>query len=304
MRKKEIFLGLIKWRFMMGRGNNPWPKWVETPYKLKPNPSEPGLVITWINHSTVLIQMGGLNILTDPIWSYRASPVSWAGPYRVRQPGIRFEDLPPIDVVLISHNHYDHCDIATLKKLEHAHRPLVLAGMQSKTFLERKGMKNVQEFAHWDNTVSQDTTFTFVPAQHWSRRTLWDGNKMLWGGFIIQSKNHTVYFAGDTGFGEFIHGIHEQFPKIDVALLPIGSYEPRWFMKFSHINPDEAVQIHKILGAHLSIGIHYRTFRLGDDGYDEPIKDLALARTKYGLKPEDFITLDLGESVGYTGKTL
>ena len=281
---------------MLGRGNNPWPRWIDAQPGSKPEPRIAGLSVTWINHATVLIQIGGLNILTDPIWSLRASPFSFAGPRRVRPPGIRFEDLPAIDVVLLSHNHYDHCDIATLKKLEQTHHPHVLAGMNSKEFLHRKGMKNVTELVHWDSIAIGKTKITFTPAQHWSRRTLWDGNKMLWGGFIIQNKNHTVYFAGDTGFGKFIHGIREQFPKIDVALLPIGSYEPRWFMQFQHIDPEEAVQIHKILGVKLSIGIHYKTFRLGDDGYDQPIADLAIALQKHGIPKEQFLTLDLGES--------
>ena len=289
-------IALFKWRLMMGKEGS-WPKWVDDSPQPKPfaRAASGEFRITYVNHATVLIQVDGVNILTDPVWSHRASPVSWFGPRRVRAPGIRFEDLPRIDVVLLSHNHYDHMDIPTLRRIELEHHPLVLAGYQSAKFLKRKGMQNVRELVHWELVEERHLKIHFVPAQHWSRRSLWDGNRMLWGGFVIESSRGAVYFAGDTGYGEFIHGIHERFPKIAVALLPMGCYKPQWFMKFQHMNPDEAVRVHKMLNSKLSIGIHFGTFRLSSESINQPIQDLALARKYHEVKEDAFITLEFGE---------
>ncbi|OGN29296.1 MAG: hypothetical protein A3A33_03700 [Candidatus Yanofskybacteria bacterium RIFCSPLOWO2_01_FULL_49_25] len=295
--QKATILGFLRWRLMLGMHTG-WPKWIDAQPGLRPveRVGNGELIVTFINHATMLLQCDGLNILTDPTWSMRSSPFAWFGPRRVRPPGIRFEDLPPIDVVLVSHNHYDHMDIPTLRRLEEAHHPLILVGSKSAGFLKKKGVARTQELVTWEQTTIGQTKIHFVPAQHWSQRTLWDNNKMLWGGFVIEAKYGTIYFAGDTGYGPFVDEIHERFPKIYLALLPLGSYEPRWMMHKNHINPQEAVLVHKRLGARISIGMHFGTFRLGAETIDDPLADLIAEYAKESVKPDEFITLGFGEA--------
>lgn len=232
------------------------------------------LQTTLVNHSTVLLQQRGSNILTDPIWSERAGPVSWVGPRRRRKPGVAWENLPSVDAVLISHNHYDHLDLSTLRQL---------AARGDSTFIVPAGVARLLRSenigpAHeldWGESLSlPGFAIHCVPASHFSGRGIYDRNKTLWCGYVIECQERLVYFAGDTGFGSHFAQIRERFGSPHLALLPIGAYEPRWFMSPVHMAPDEAVRAHEILGARTSIAIHHGTFRLADEGVDTPEKQL------------------------------
>lgn len=297
---KKSYWQILKW-WLDGKKKK-WPKWVEISQqqvkekRVKKNV----LTITFVNHSTFLIQMDGVNILTDPIWSQRASPFSWIGPKRVKRPGIKFKDLPPIDIVLVSHNHYDHMDTPTLKKLIERDQPKILFGIGNSYYLSDSKHQDLLIELDWHQSFSfKGITFVFLPVRHWSRRTLSDINKALWGGFaIISQYNKKLYFAGDTGFGEHFKDASKIYKYFDVAMLPIGGYSPRWFMNQAHINPEEAVLAHKDLKAKISIGMHYGTFSLTNEGIDDPLKDLQKAKEKYQIT-EEFITLENGQSFTY-----
>lgn len=284
----------LKWQLNRERGV--WRDWVDAPPGPKPPERVEGgrLRVTFVNHATLLIQMDGVNILTDPIWSERCSPVSFVGPRRHRPPGIRFEDLPPIDVVLVSHNHYDHLDVATLRALQARHRPVILTPLGNAALMRRHGVKGAIELDWWQSVrVSDRAEVTLVPAQHFCARGISDRNANLWGGFVIRGASGSVYFAGDTGWGRHFGQIAERFAPIRAALLPIGAYLPRWFMKPVHIEPAEAVEAHKVLGARTSIPMHYGTFNLGDDGELQPLDDLRAALAANGNP--SFRILDFGE---------
>jgi L-ascorbate metabolism protein UlaG (beta-lactamase superfamily) len=283
MEPKSI-LSVLRWRFLGDRED--WPEAVsntETP-KLPLQVQDGDVFLTFVNHATLLIQLPGLNILTDPNWSERASPVGWAGPKRVRPPGLPFEQLPPIHVVLVSHNHYDHLDLPTLQRLSQEHQPQILVPLGDKTWLEKAGITRVQEL-DWDQSVTLSPTVNviFKPSQHWSARGLFNRNRSLWGAWLLESGGHRIYFAGDTGYGPHFSQIQKDHGKVWLALLPIGAYEPRWFMQPAHINPAEAVQAHEDLGATLSLGIHYGTWQLSDEGIDQPVVDLKEALQNKGL---------------------
>lgn len=251
--------------------------------------------VTFVNHATFLIQACGLNILTDPIWSLRASPFQWIGPKRMRPPGIRFEDLPDIDLVLISHNHYDHLDIHTVKRLQEEHNPQFITPLGVSLFLHQHGITNTVEMDWWESREADNAiSISAVPSQHFSGRGLSDRDKTLWCGYVLQTKAGTVYFAGDSGYDGFFEKIGSTFNPIDLALIPIGAYRPRWFMEPIHVDPEQAVQIHRDVGARKSIGMHFGTFPLADDGMNEPQADLAKAKEKYGLAEDAFITLEQG----------
>lgn len=276
-----------------------WPEWVESqPQKIKTDRVlGPEIQVTHINHSTVLIQTAGLNILTDPIYSERCSPLSWLGPRRVRAPGIKFEDLPPIDAVLISHDHYDHLDLPTIKMLREKFNPMFYTGLgvgRHFDFTER-----VVELDWWQTAAleSQNTKFHFVPVQHFSGRTLFDRNETLWGGFVIETPNKKIYFGGDTGYASHFKETFAKFGAMDLALIPVGAYEPRDFMGYAHVNPEEAVQAHFDLGAKQSLGIHYGTFQLTAEEYGEPVKTLKQVLAKHGLNEGQFITPEFGQVV-------
>jgi L-ascorbate metabolism protein UlaG (beta-lactamase superfamily) len=262
-----------------------------------------GVRTTFINHATLLIQLDGVNIVTDPIWSGRCSPVSWAGPRRHRQPGIRFDDLPPIDVVLLSHNHYDHVDLPTLRRLSSRDRPLILAGAGNRRLLEQAGLDtNVIELDWWQTTTAvRPLELHFVPARHFSARAVCDRNATLWGGWVIEGPSGRVYFAGDTGWGEHFAEIRERYGAPDVAMLPVGAFRPEWFMSPVHIGPDDAIRAHQALGAATTIPMHYGTFFLGDDGEMEAVDKLGRAVAERGLEKE-FAILGFGESFSTPGR--
>lgn len=279
----------------------PWPEWIDT----KPGPAppervdEPGRVrVTVVNHATVLIQLDGLNILTDPVWSERVGPLSWAGPRRVRPAGIDFDALPPIDVVLISHNHYDHLDLPTLERLYATDAPPRLyAGRGTRELLVEHGITPEGSDLLWWETLALpgDVRLTSVPGQHWSGRGLTDRRNTLWMGFVIEGSVGAVYFAGDTGWGPHFEQIRDRFPDIHLALLPIGAYRPEWFMSTSHISPPQAVEAHVTLGARWSVPIHYGTFPLGIEGFEDPIQDLRAALDAQRVPRSAFPVLAFGQ---------
>ncbi|CAA9414103.1 MAG: Outer membrane protein romA [uncultured Pyrinomonadaceae bacterium] len=253
------------------------------------------LRVTFVGHATtMLIQVGGVNILTDPVWSKRVSPLSFVGPKRVRPPGLRFEDLPPIHAVLVSHNHYDHLDIPTLKRLAETHQPRFFVGLGNNKLLKSKKIAGATELDWWQSAeLPEGVRITLVPARHWSGRGIRDRNQTLWGGYVIESSSGTIYFAGDTGFGTHFERIAERFPTIRLALLPIGAHLPRWFMQQNHMSPEDAVRAHQLLRPKTSLGIHFGTFPLADEGERQPVEELRQALL--GTSNSDFNVLAFGE---------
>lgn len=251
--------------------------------------------ITFVNHATFLLQFNGCNILTDPIWSNRASPYQWIGPKRMRPPGIKFENLPPIDTVLISHNHYDHLDIPTIEKLHRQHNPLFIVPLGVEHLLREHGIAKVVNMDWWDQkTVKSAFTVTAVPARHFSCRGLFDRNKTLWCGYVIESPAGVVYFAGDTGYGKFVKEIGKKFPSIQASLIPIGAYRPRWFMAPIHLSPEEAIQVHRDLQSEVSIAMHFGTFPLADDGMREGAQVLQQKMAENQMAADEFLVLQEG----------
>lgn len=266
-------------RWMMKRKIGPWRRWVESTPGPKPPAQVEGatLRVTFVNHSTVLLQTEGINILTDPVWSRRVSPVSFTGPERHRDPGIRFEDLPAIHCLLISHNHYDHFDAPTLKRLAASHKPVVFCPLGLAEPLRQLGFRDVRELDWWQSEALGEWGIDCVPAQHFSARTPWDRNRTLWCGWVIEAPQGNLYFAGDTGFCEVFAALRERFSGFRLALLPMGAYEPEWFMGPIHMTPEQAVEARAILDAETAIGIHFGTFALADDGETEPVERLQRA---------------------------
>jgi L-ascorbate metabolism protein UlaG (beta-lactamase superfamily) len=258
------------------------------------------LRITFINHSTFLIQLKGLNILTDPVWSKRTSPFQWIGPARMRPPGIRFEDLPRIDYVLLSHNHYDHLDIETMKNLWNKFKPQIITPLGIPSFLSKHRVENAIELDWWEEIeVGKNTEIACVPAQHFSGRGSFDRDATLWSGFVIKTTSGSIYFVGDTGYGAFFKEIGERYAPIKVAMIPIGAYKPRWFMSPIHTSPEEAVKVHLDIQAERSIAMHFGTFPLADDGMDEPVSDLKKALNKYHVPEDEFVIFSEGEGASF-----
>ena len=259
------------------------------------NPGEE-LQITWIGHATMLVQYQGINILTDPQFSDRASPVGFAGPKRFNPPALKIEELPPIDYIVISHNHYDHLDKKSVQTL--GSKPLWLVPLRLKKWFVNKGIKEdrVIEFDWWDKNKINGVIVTATPVQHWSARTFWDRKKTLWASWMLEIEDKTVWYSGDTGYNPVqFKEIGKQFPDIDVAMISIGAYEPRWFMKDMHINPEEAVQIFEDLGSPYSLGIQWGTFQLTAEPIDDPPIKLREALQKKDLPFEKFEIMKIGE---------
>jgi L-ascorbate metabolism protein UlaG (beta-lactamase superfamily) len=275
-----------------------WPRWVEQNMAPSlPHALQAGeCAITFVNHITFLLQFRELNVLTDPVYAERASPVQFAGPRRVHAPGIAFDALPRIDLVLVSHNHYDHLDLGTLERLERVHRPLFLTGLGNAAFLQQHGLTRVREFDWWHAHQDHGYRCTYVPAQHWSGRALRGRNRTLWGGFMLEADDCAVYFAGDTGYWTHFATIRERLGAPDVALLPIGAYEPRWFMRDQHMNPADAVRAHLDLQARRSVATHFGCFQLTDEAIDAPVLALAEAREHAGIAEQEFRALRPGET--------
>ena len=278
----------------------PWTRWPsEVPVEPRrpPSPGPDEVVVTFIGHATFLIQAAAANVLIDPVYSRRASPVSFAGPRRARAPGVPFDDLPPISLVLLSHNHYDHCDLGTLRLLERRFHPPVVTPLGNGRLLRSAGFSQVEEIDWWQSASAAPLPITLTRAQHFSARGPFDRNRALWGGFLIEAGGLRILHAGDSGYGPHFREIAARLGPIDLALLPIGAYEPRWFMKDIHMNPAEAVQAHLDLAARQSIAMHFGTFQLTPEGIDEPVRELATALRERGVPAERFRTMNVGDSL-------
>jgi L-ascorbate metabolism protein UlaG (beta-lactamase superfamily) len=264
---------------------------------LRANRTEP--TATWIGHASFLLQLGGLNILVDPHFSPRASPVAFAGPRRIVPLPIDIPQLPPIDVVLISHNHYDHLDAATVTRLAAAQGggPLFLVPLELKAWFNAKGITRVEEYDWWQARAVNGVRFTLVPVQHWSKRTLLDTNRTLWGGWVITGAGLNLIHTGDLGYSQDARDIGERLGPFDMAFIPIGAYAPRWFMKTMHVDVPEAVQLRTDLRASRAIGMHWGTFEhLTDEPLDEPPHELAKQLAARGGSQDEFAVMKIGET--------
>jgi L-ascorbate metabolism protein UlaG (beta-lactamase superfamily) len=292
---------VLRWQLTEER--EPWPDEYPSPFAgTRPRRTSPDdLRVTLVGHATFLIQIGGLAILTDPVWSERASPFAFVGPRRYNPPGLAFDDLPRIDAVLISHNHYDHLDLSTLERLWQRDRPRIVAPLGNDTIIRTVHPSIAVTALDWGDTVILGTgrgvTVSAEPVHHWSARALSDRNHALWAGYVLSSGGRRVFFSGDTGFdeGRPFRRVAARHPRLDLALLPIGAYEPRWFMRAQHMNPDDAVQALGLLGARQALGYHWGTFRLTNEGVDRPARDLAAALTARGVEPRRFLAMRPGQ---------
>jgi L-ascorbate metabolism protein UlaG (beta-lactamase superfamily) len=287
---------VLRWKFKETAAR--WPASVPG-RQVVPDERVAGLRITMVGHATVLIQSGSINVLTDPVWSERSSPVSFAGPRRVMAPGIAFADLPPIDVVLLSHNHYDHLDMATLRQLHEVHEPLIVTPLGNDTIVRQAIPEARLVTGDWWNQLALpgNATATIVPAYHWSARGTRDRRMALWGGFMLRTSAGLVYFSGDTGYGSgnIFREMRARIGAPDIALIPIGAYAPRWFMCNQHINPEEAVRIMEDLEAKHAMGIHWGVFQLTDEAREEPVELLREAMRQRDLDPDRFVAAEPGD---------
>lgn len=280
-----------------------WPEHVEvTPRTPPPAPTDGTLAVTWINHASFLLQTRHGNVLIDPVYSERASPFAWAGPKRVHAPGIPFESLPRIDVILVSHDHYDHCDLATLRRLAKRHPEARLVTPLGNGPLARTAgflAEHITELDWWEaHEVTEGFHVRLTPSRHWSNRLRGLRNRRLWGGFFIQSNGRTAHFVGDTGYDDALFKeIRRQYGAPDLAMIPIGAYEPRWFMEPQHCNPDEAIRIHQDLGSRCSIAMHWGAFQLTDESRLEPVDALRAGLTALNLPPQVFQAIDPGHTL-------
>ncbi len=256
--------------------------------------------VTFIGHATVLIRVDGLNILTDPIFSRMASPVEWDGPSRRRLPGIALDHLPHIDLILISHNHYDHLDEKSVRGIvakQNQNPPVILAPLGNGLLFKKWGIDSAYDLDWGDDFEFSNINIELHEARHRSGRWLTDQMKTLWGAFVINSSRGNIYFGGDSGYGPHFKNTSLRSGPMRLSLLPIGAYEPRWFMEAIHLDPDQAVTAHQDLNSELSIGIHFGTFQLTTEGIDDPIFKLIEARQKHNVSDDDFVTLDFGETL-------
>jgi L-ascorbate metabolism protein UlaG (beta-lactamase superfamily) len=263
-------------------------------------PGATGVTVTWIGQSSFLIQTPQGNFLTDPVYSERIGPVSWAGPRRVAAPGVPWEALPGIDAVLLSHDHFDHCDLPTLRRAMRRWNPVVIAPLGHAGLLARaRAAASTVELDWWqDRKLSTGASVMLVPARHWTRRNPFETDSRLWGGFMLRAGGRLTYFVGDSGYDEAL------FPEIgrrcgrpDLALIPIGAYEPRWFMHDAHMNPAEAVHVHSDVGARRSVAMHWGTFQLTDEGREDPPRELGEALRARNIPEGEFLVLPLGGSL-------
>jgi L-ascorbate metabolism protein UlaG (beta-lactamase superfamily) len=287
------FADFLRWQ--LGDKAEPWPETFPSPVAQDKPPERVGtgqLRVSFIGHASFLIQMDGQNILLDPHFAERASPVGFAGPRRLNAPGIPFEVLPKIDTVLVSHNHYDHLDLATLHRLWDRDKPRMLVPLGNDTIIRADRPDIVVEAGDWGDTATlgPGLRLFFEPAQHWSARGTFDRRHALWASFVLSGRWGKLWFAGDTGFGDgrVFRALKAKHPDLRLGLLPIGAYEPRWFMRQQHINPEDAVEIFRILALEQALGYHWGTFRLTNEAVDAPPKDLAATLAKASLPEARF----------------
>ncbi|MBA3604111.1 MAG: MBL fold metallo-hydrolase [Parachlamydiaceae bacterium] len=296
-KRHHSFWSFLRWR--LHAYPKPWPTHVNSLVDCPPAcVKDSGLRVSFVGHATVFIQTHDMNILTDPIWSKRASIFKNIGPKRVTEPGIRFEDLPKIDLILISHNHYDHLDNPTLKKIWDRDQPVIIAPLGNDLIIQSAYPEIIVHTLDWHQSKRiGEISIYLEPAQHWSSRFITDRDKALWGSFVISTPSGKIYFAGDSGYGNGDHfrKILHKFGSFRFAMLPIGAYEPRWFMNYAHMNPEEAVRAHYDLGGPYTMGIHFGTFRLSNEEYGDPTRDLELVKQKHQMKNERFRALKIGE---------
>jgi L-ascorbate metabolism protein UlaG (beta-lactamase superfamily) len=276
-----------------------WPKRVSHFVAAKPLQRTDEMTITMIGHASVLVQISNCNILIDPVWSDRASPFSWMGPKRFNEPAIALADLPPIDAVLLTHNHYDHMDRRTLNCLEADHQPHVITPLGNDALIKDVFPSFRIRTGDWESSFDliNQVQVKIVPAYHWSARRIGDRRMALWGGFIIRAPNGLIYNVGDSGYGngQIFKNIKTHVGNPDVAIIPIGAYEPRWFMKDQHVNPEEAVRIMQDCGAKQGLGVHWGTFQLTDEAYLAPKEELAKAMRHANMRSDQFIPMEPGD---------
>ena len=294
------FRDLVKWQF--GGGRIAWSKDVPSPFPpAKPEASVGGhrLKVTMIGHASVLIQTSDLNILVDPVWSARTSPVSFAGPKRHNPPGIAFEDLPRIDLIIITHNHYDHLDLATLKRLQQDHHAPILASLGNDTIIKKAILPAKIMTCDWGDHINFENHVSFdcEPSHHWSARGSFDRRMALWAAFVINTPSGKIYHIGDTGFHDGINyrAAAHKHGGFRLAILPFGAYEPRWFMKGQHQNPEEAVQGLQLCKAEYALGHHWGTFQLTNEGVNQPVEALETALDAAGIPRGRFRPMHPGE---------
>jgi L-ascorbate metabolism protein UlaG (beta-lactamase superfamily) len=289
--------GLEVFKWMLNRQRMPWKEDLKERYGQHPlGHFKGGIRITFVNHSTFLIQVDGVNILTDPVWSTRVSPYRWIGPKRMRLPGIKLEQLPKIHMVLLTHNHYDHLDLETMRTIFGAHHPRIVAPLGVKALLDCEYLSGALEVDWWQEIRTDGLTVCPVPAQHFSGRGLFDRDRTLWCGYVLKTGSGNIYFAGDTGYNEVtFKEIGAKCGPFKVSLLPIGAYKPGWFMAPIHVSPEESVKIHTDLKSPLSVAMHFGTFPLADDGSDDPVRDLKNAIDERRIPDSEFVVLKEGE---------
>ncbi|MBM3579379.1 MAG: hypothetical protein FJX34_01235 [Alphaproteobacteria bacterium] len=256
--------------------------------------------VIFVGHSTFLIQTKNTNILTDPIWSDRAGPITLPpfSPKRQNPPAIKFVDLPKIDFVLLSHSSYYHTDIPTIKNLQKRFAPKFVTGLGNCYYLNKVKKLGLDCFElDWDQSlkITNNIEFIFLPTRNWSKRTWFDTNKSLWGSFLIRTPKAQIYFAGDTAYSNHFYKIYKKYGRPDLALLPIGSYEPNWYFGDHHMSPEDAVLAHRQLDSKKSVGMHFNTFQTSGEGYEDPATDLEIAKLSYGLKKHEFVAPRFGE---------
>jgi N-acyl-phosphatidylethanolamine-hydrolysing phospholipase D len=294
-----------RWRFVIPRlfrstfsPRAPFPVIATDGNALRPGAG--AAAVTWVGHATLLVQFEGISLLTDPMWSERASPVGFAGPRRVVPPAVRFEDLPPIDVVLVSHDHYDHLDAPTVARLWAAHRPRFFAPLGFKAWFAELGIDQVDELDWWESRTVKGLTVVCTPVQHWSARSLRDENRRLWASWAVLGRERRFYFAGDTGYyAPIFQEIGRRLGPFDLGAIPIGAYMPRAMMHFSHLTPDEALQVQEDVRAQRLVPIHWGTFNLAQEPLDEPPARLEAERRRRGVAPERIWVLQHGETRGW-----
>jgi L-ascorbate metabolism protein UlaG (beta-lactamase superfamily) len=292
---------VLRWQLGRDRHREAWPKWVANSHLDKPPERVRGgkVRLSFVGHVSWLIQTSGVNILVDPVWSMRASPFRFAGPKRVNAPGIGFDDLPPIDVALVSHGHYDHLDMATLSKLAAKFSPRIITPLGNDAAMRRANPKIRAEAFDWHHRaeLGGGSAVTLVPTRHWSARGLFDRNRSLWASFVLETAAGKIYIVCDSGYGDGKHfrTVREAHGPLRLAILPIGAYEPRWFMREQHMDPFDAVKALADCGAERALAHHHGTFQLTDEAIDAPLNALVAALEQANIPPERFVALRPGQ---------